>query len=43
MKENKILLVTGASSDVGLELIKNVNKRYDVILAHYNRTSQQLE
>lgn len=43
MKENKILLVTGASSDVGLELIKNVNNRYDVILAHYNRTSQQLE
>ncbi len=31
----KILLVSGASSDVGIELIKNIGKEYDCIWAHY--------
>ncbi len=39
---NKILLVTGASSDVGLSLIQRVYHRYDVILAHYCNSKQRL-
>lgn len=31
----KVLLVTGASSDVGLSLIQEIYDNYDVILAHY--------
>lgn len=31
----KALLITGASSDIGCELIKSVYKNYDVIYAHY--------
>lgn len=33
--EKKILLVLGASSDVGIELIKHISDNYDLILAHY--------
>ena len=33
---SKTLLVLGASSDMGSELIRRVYRNYDVILAHYN-------
>lgn len=33
---SKTLLVIGASSDIGSELIRKVYRNYDVILAHYN-------
>jgi 3-oxoacyl-[acyl-carrier protein] reductase len=41
--ERKILLVLGASSDVGVELIRRVAVNYDVILAHYCYNSDNLE
>lgn len=37
------LLVTGASSDMGVELIKSVLDDYDRILAHYNHWNDKLE
>lgn len=37
----KVLLVLGASSDIGTQLIKESFKRYDIIVAHYN-TSKTL-
>lgn len=39
----KILLVTGASSDVGMELIKNVCVDCDVIYAQYHRMSDEFQ
>lgn len=39
----KILLVTGASSDVGMELIKSVYGEYDLIYAQYRTMSEKLE
>lgn len=36
MGEGKVLFVTGASSDVGKELIERVGKNYDIIWAHYH-------
>ncbi len=33
--ENKILLVTGASSDIGINLIEKVHENYKYILAHH--------
>lgn len=33
---NKILLVTGASSDIGKELINRVKNNFDYIIAHHN-------
>ena len=38
MNEKKVLLVTGASSDVGYTLIRNVYRDYDRIWAHYNNS-----
>ena len=38
MKEHKILLVTGASSDVGAALISQVSTNYDKVIAHYSRS-----
>ena len=43
MNNEKILLVTGASSDVGSTLIKNVGKNYKKILAHYNSSYEIIE
>lgn len=40
---NKILLITGASSDMGIELIKRCYNNYDYIVAHYNKNKDQLE
>ena len=31
----KVLLVTGASSDIGVKLISKVCNNYDYIIAHY--------
>ncbi|MDR3244150.1 MAG: SDR family oxidoreductase [Elusimicrobiota bacterium] len=39
----KILFVIGASSDMGMELIRKVYLKYDVIIAHYRQLSKQLE
>ncbi len=38
----KILLITGASSDIGLGLISKVNKDFDFIIAHYNGNKSNL-
>lgn len=43
MMNKKILFIAGASSDVGTGLIKNCYMNYDLIYAHYNRTSAGLE
>lgn len=39
---NKSILILGASSDVGVALIKRIKKDYDTIIAHYNSDNQQL-
>lgn len=39
---SKTLLILGASSDCGMELIRQVYSKYDVIYAHYNSNSQGL-
>ena len=39
----KILLIMGASSDCGCELIRRVAKKYDLVLAHYHHMNSQLE
>jgi len=38
MENNKTLLVTGASSDVGMGLIRKIHGNYGKILAHYNNS-----
>ena len=38
--EKKILLVIGASSDLGMELISRVIDNYDLIIAHYRTMSE---
>ena len=38
----KILLVTGASSDIGAKLIEKVNKDYNYIIAHHNGDEDNL-
>lgn len=43
MSEERILLVTGASSDVGVQLIRNVGKNYKKVWAHYNSTIDAIE
>ncbi len=39
MQHNKILLVTGASSDVGSELIRRVGRNYTKVWAHYKSST----
>lgn len=39
----KILLVTGASSEVGCELIRNCINQYDIVLAHYCHNRDELD
>lgn len=41
--EKKILLILGASSDLGCELIRCVAKNYDIVLAHYCHKNPELE
>ena len=38
---NNILLIIGASSDIGIDLIKNMDKEC-LILAHYNNSDKKL-
>lgn len=40
---SKILLVTGASSEIGTALIQKIEPMYDVIYAHYNNTSKNVD
>ena len=35
MSEGKVLLVTGASSDVGAALIRKIGPQYSTVFAHY--------
>lgn len=42
-KEKKVLLVTGASSDVGSALIADISHRYDAIWAHYCSSPGKIE
>jgi len=41
--KNKVLLVLGASSDIGVGLIKKVSNDYDFIIGHFNSPSENLE
>lgn len=43
MKEDKVLLVTGGSSSVGLGLIAEVEKEYNTIWVHYNNSSDRVD
>ena len=38
----KILLITGASSDIGKEIIEQTNEEYDYIIAHHNGDKENL-
>lgn len=39
----KIILITGASSDIGMSFIKENSESYDKIIAHYNHKSEYFE
>ncbi len=43
MRDRKVLLVTGASSDVGSKLIRRIAGNYEIILAHYCHDKDRLE
>lgn len=43
MKENKVLLVTGASSDMGCDLIRKIAAGYETVIAHYAHMNENLE
>lgn len=43
MCDDKVLLVTGASSDVGYELIKRVSSNYSKVWAHYRSSSEIID
>jgi 3-oxoacyl-[acyl-carrier protein] reductase len=40
---NKVLLVTGASSDIGTALISRIAENYDKIIAHFSSNSAKVE
>lgn len=42
-KGKKILLILGASSDLGCELIRCIAKNYDLVLGHYRHMNSRLE
>ncbi len=42
MNDKKVLLVTGASSDMGTRIISEIGDNYDVIWAHYNHENKAL-
>lgn len=43
MQHDKVLLVTGASSDVGSELIRRVGKNYTKVWAHYRSSTKIID
>lgn len=43
MKDNRVLLVTGASSEMGRALIRRIYGNYSRIYAHYNSSAESLE
>ena len=43
MRERKVLLITGASSEVGCSLIRSVAGNYETILAHYCHGEEALK
>lgn len=42
MKESKVLLVTGGSSSVGIELVSEIEKNYSTIWVHYNNSADRV-
>lgn len=40
---NKTIFISGASSEVGIALIKRIYSKYDLIIAHYNSSFHELE
>lgn len=40
---NKVLLVLGASSDMGLALLERIHPQFDSIIAHYHASSPKLD
>lgn len=38
----KVLLILGASSDLGIEYIKKYGENYDIIFAHFNHMNEEL-
>lgn len=43
MRDGKCILITGASSDVGVALIRKINVNYTMVIAHYNRSVEAIE
>lgn len=43
MSDKKILLVTGASSEIGTALIRSISHEYNRIWAHYNHSAFEIE
>ncbi len=41
-KEKKILLITGASSDIGISLISEIGDNYNTIIAHFHSNDERL-
>lgn len=42
MNRGRILLITGASSDIGMDLMKKISENYEYIWAHYFRSGDGL-
>ena len=42
MNDRKILFITGASSDLGIEVIKRIHGNYDLLLTQYYSNNQQI-
>lgn len=43
MRNEKCILVTGSSSDVGTALIRKISVNYTLVIAHYNRSGEAVE
>lgn len=43
MKDKKILLITGASSDIGSSMIPRIAANYETVIAHYCHEKKRLE
>ena len=42
MSEGKVLLVTGASSEVGASLIRRIGPQYSTVFAHYRSSEETI-